>query len=153
MNDIKLNMPIAGIGLGPAAAVKGSVPDSLLDNTWTIFWKRLTYSDKEPISDKVKAWNQKLDQAGGLGQIGSGGTSPFYDFVYYMKAAIERTGGTDSTAIVKYMESNPYDGVIASFDGITAKDHSTVKDGSISLGVLSSWQPTDKVFLKRPAGL
>jgi len=70
-----------------------------------------------------------------------------------MKAAIERTGGTDSTAIVKYMESNPYDGVIASFDGITAKDHSTVKDGSISLGVLSSWQPTDKVFLKRPAGL
>ena len=153
MNDIKLNMPIAGIGLGPTAAVKGSVPDSLLDNTWTIFWKRLTYSDKEPISDKVKAWNQKLDQAGGLGQIGSGGTSPFYDFVYYMKAAIERTGGTDSTAIVKYMESNPYDGVIASFDGITAKDHSTVKDGSISLGVLSSWQPTDKVFLKRPAGL
>lgn len=153
MNDIKLDMPIAGIGLGPAAVVKGVVPDALLDKTLTVYWKRLTYSDSEPISQKVKDWNKRLGDAGGLGKIGSGGTSPFYDFVYYMKAAIEATGGTDSTAIVKYMESTPYDGLVANFDGITAKDHTIVKDGAISLGTLSSWNATDKVFLKRPAGL
>ncbi len=153
MNDLKINMPIAGIGLGPAAAAKASVPDTLLDNVWSVAFKRLTYNDKEPISDKVKAWNQKLAAAGGLGMNGAGGSSPFYDFVYYLKAGIEATGGIDSTAIVKYMETNPYDGVVANYDGITPKDHSTVKDGAISLGVYSSWQPTDKVFLKRPAGL
>ncbi|HLZ69997.1 MAG TPA: ABC transporter substrate-binding protein [Dehalococcoidia bacterium] len=152
MNDIKLDLPIAGIGFA-GGLVKGVVPDALLDKTLSVAWKRLTYSDSEPISQKVKDWNKRLGDAGGLGKIGSGGTSPFYDFVYYMKAAIEATGGTDSTAIVKYMEATPYDGLVANFDGITAKDHTIVKDGAISLGTLSSWNAADKVFLKRPAGL
>lgn len=153
MNDLKLDIPIVGIGLDPGHALKGVLPDSQLEKVWNVSWKRLTYSDSEPISAKVKTWNQKLGAAGGLGKTGSGGSAPFYDFVYFIKAGIEGTGGVDSATIVKWMESHPYDGLVAAFNGITAKDHSTVKDDSISLGVDGSWNATDKVFQKRPPGL
>jgi branched-chain amino acid transport system substrate-binding protein len=155
MNDLKVNIPIAGIGL-IAGALKGVVPDSRLDQCFGVTWKNVTYTGDQPTSGKMVDFLAKLDSAGGLGQVGSGGTAPFYDFVYYMKAAIDATGSIDSTQIVKYMESNPYNGVIANYNAITAKDHSTVSDDQISLGVLSSWNSTSansKVLMKRATGL
>lgn len=155
MNDLKLNIPIAGIGL-IAGALKGVVPDSRLDQCFSVGWKNLTYTDSQKAPTATTDWLGRLDKAGGIGQLGSGGSAPFYDFVYYIKAAIEATGGVDSTAIVKYMESTPYQGVVANYNGITAKDHSTVTADAITLNVLSSWSKdpsVNRVVLKRATGL
>jgi hypothetical protein len=54
---------------------------------------------------------------------------------------------------VKYMESTPYQGIVANYSAITSKDHSTTPDDAITLGVLSSWSTTSKVLLKRAPGL
>lgn len=155
LNDLKMDIYIGGIGL-IAGAVKGQVPDSLLDKAFSVYWKNATYTDAQPAAQNYKDFVAKLNANNGLGDLGSGGTAPFYDFVYYMKAAIEGTGGTDSDKIVSYMESNPYKGVVATYNGITNKDHSTTAQDQISLGVLSSFNaaaPESKVFLKRAQGL
>jgi branched-chain amino acid transport system substrate-binding protein len=155
LNDLKMDIYIGGIGL-IAGAVKGQVPDSLLDKAFSVYWKNATYSDAQPTPQNYKDFVAKLNANNGLGDLGSGGTAPFYDFVYYMKAAIEGTGGTDSEKIVAYMESTPYKGVVATYNGISNKDHSTTAQDQISLGVLSSFNaaaPETKVFLKRAQGL
>lgn len=152
MQDIGLDLPIMGIGF-IAGALKGAVSQDRLNKVYSVGWARSTYTSNQPPPQKYQDWLKRLGAAGGLGQIGSGGTAPFYDFIYYMKAAIEATGGADSQAIVKYMESTPYDGVVANYNAITPKDHSTVGADAISLGVIGSWDPANKVFLLRPPGL
>lgn len=152
MADINLTIPIGGIGL-IAGLAKGAVPPAVLNNAYGVTWKRVTYTDREPPLEKVQDWVKRLDKVGGLGRLGSGGTAPFYDFIYYIKAGIEATKGLDTKAIVEYMEKTPYDGVIANYNAITPKDHSTVTGDQISLVVLESWEQERRPFMKRAPGL
>lgn len=152
MEDIKLTVPIAGIGFS-GGLLKTVVPPERLESVYGVYWKRTTYTDKEPPPDKYQDWVKRLDKVGGLGRLGSGGTAPFYDFVYYLKAGIEATKGVDPKAIVEYMEKTPYDGVVANYSAITNKDHSTVKEDQITLSVIGSYDNDKRPFLRRAAGL
>jgi branched-chain amino acid transport system substrate-binding protein len=152
MEDIKLNIPIAGIGF-IAGVLKTAVPAERLENVYSVGWKRTTYTDTEPAPQKYLDFQKRLDAVNGLGQLGSGGTAPFYDYIYYLKAAIEGTKGVDTKAIVEWMEKNPYDGVLANYSAITNKDHSTTKEDQITLGVVGSYEQTKRPLLKRAKGL
>jgi branched-chain amino acid transport system substrate-binding protein len=152
MQDINLNIPIAGIGFS-AGALKGVVPQERLDNVYSTAWKRSTYTASEPPPERYQNWVKALDAIDGLGKLGSGGTAPFYDYIYYLKAGIEATKGIDSKAIVEYMQQTPYDGVIANFNAITAKDHSTVEEDAITLAVVGSYEQERRPFLRRVSGL
>lgn len=152
MEDIKLNIPIAGIGF-IAGVLKTAVPADRLESVYSVAWKRTTYSDTEKAPQKYLDFQKRLDAVNGLGMLGSGGTAPFYDYIYYLKAAIEGTKGLDTKAIVEWMEKNAYDGVIANYSAITNKDHSTTKEDQITLGVIGSYDQPTRPLLRRAKGL
>lgn len=152
MNDINMNMPIAGIGF-IGGVLKPIIPAERLDNVFSVGWKRTTYTATEPAPEKYTTWQKKLDAVGGLGKLGSGGTAPFYDFINYIAAGIEATKGLDSKAIVEYMQKTPYDGVLANYSAITDKDHSTTKEDQITLAVVGSYEEGKRPLLRRAAGL
>ena len=79
--------------------------------------------------------------------------SPFYDMVYHLKAAIEGAKSVDSQAVVKWMETNPYSGVLADYKAITAQDHTVNDVAQITLGVLGSWDDKNIPFYRRAKGL
>jgi len=152
MGDINMNIPIAGIGFS-AGQLKPNIPGDRLNNVFSVGWKRTSYTATEPAPEKYLAWQKKLEAAGGLGKLGSGGTAPFYDFINYVVAGITATKGLDSKAIVEYMQKTPYDGVLANYSAITDKDHSTTKEDQITLGVIGSYEEAKRPLLLRAKGL
>ena len=151
MNAINLKMPIGGIGLYVFGLI-GKVDPAILNQAYSFQWKRTTFTDSDPIKAPVIAYRDKLQKLNQLGATGSG-LSPFYDMVYHIKAAIEGSGSADSGAVVKWMESNPYNGVIADYTAITSKDHTVNNVDQISLAVLGSFDANNIPFYKRAPGL
>ncbi len=151
MDSIKSTMTLGGIGLF-AFGLVGTVSQDLLNRTYTVAWKRTTYTDSEGIPKKVQDYHDKLAK---LDQVGAGGfgVSPFYDMIYHLKAAIEGAKSIDSTAVIKWMEKNPYDGVIANYTGLTDKDHTVTKVDQITLASVGSLDLKIVPFYKRAPGL
>lgn len=151
MDSISYNIPIGGIGLF-AFGLVGVVSQAILDNAYPVAWKRTTYTDSEPVPETVIELRDKLAERDWLGASGSG-VSPFYDMVYHLKAAIEGAESTASDDIIKWMEENPFDGVIANYTGITAEDHTVTEVDQITLGVLGSFDEANLPFYKRADGI
>jgi branched-chain amino acid transport system substrate-binding protein len=151
MNSINLKMPIGGIGLYVFGLI-GKVSPDILNQAYGFQWKRVTYTDSEKIPEKMIALRDKLQKLDQLGPTGSG-LSPFYDMVYHLKAAIEGAKSADSLAVVKWLESHSYEGVTASYKGITDKDHTVTDVSQITLSVLGSFDDKNIPFYKRAPGL
>lgn len=151
MEAVKYPLPIGGIGLF-AFGLTDKVSKDILNRTYSFGWKRTTFTDSEKIPEKATQLRDKLKAKDWLGASGSG-VSPFYDMVYHLKAAIEGAKSTSSDKVVKWMEDNSYDGVIAKYDGNTDKDHTVTKVDQITLNVLGSFDPANLPFYKRAPGL
>jgi branched-chain amino acid transport system substrate-binding protein len=153
IDSLKSKMVLGGIGLF-AFGLAGAVSQETLDKTYSFQWKRTTYTDSEPVGAKVKALRDNLAAKGAdwLGPTGSG-VSPFYDMVYHLKAAIEGAKSTESTAVVKWMEKNPFDGAMANYTGITDKDHTVTDVSQITMAILGSLDQKNLPFYKRAPGL
>lgn len=151
MNSMNLKMPIGGIGLFVFGLI-GNVSPDILNQAYAFQYKRQTYSDTEKIPQKVIDLRDKLAQRNQLGATGSG-LSPFYDMIYHIKAAIEGAKSTDSQAVVKWMETHPYDGVLANYAAITDKSHTVIDRSQITLQVLGSFDDENIPFYKRAPGL
>src|SRR5690348_8840093 len=112
MNAINLKMPIGGIGLF-VNGLQGKVSKDILDGTYGFQWKNVTYAnDVSQIPAPIKAYRDKLAALNQLGATGSG-VSPFYDMVYHLKAAIEGSQSTDSDKVINWMQTHPFQGVMA----------------------------------------
>ena len=151
MNANNVKLPIGGIGLITQSLI-GKVDQAILNQAYGVQWKATTYTDTQKIDPKVIAYRDKLKALNQLGATGSG-LSPFYDMVYHIKAAIEGAGATDADKVVKWMETHPYQGVLANYSAITNKDHTVNDVNQISFAVLGSWDTNNIPFYKRAAGL
>ena len=71
----------------------------------------------------------------------------------HLKAAIEGSKSVESDVIVKWMEKNPYDGVLANYNAITDKDHTVIDVNQITLTTIGSFDPANVPFQRRAPGL
>lgn len=153
MESISFRMPIGGIGLFYPGG--GKISPEILNQAFTFQWKRTTYTDSEKTPAKTIALRDAIKAKYGADALGFTGiaVSPFYDMVYHLKAAIEGAKSAEPDAVVKWLEKNPYDGVIAKYSAITDKEHSVSDVDQITLGVIGSFDPANVPFQHRAPGL
>jgi branched-chain amino acid transport system substrate-binding protein len=151
--SISFRMPIGGIGLFYPGG--GKISPEILNQAFGFQWKRTTYTDSEKVPQKTIALRDAIKTRFGADSLGFTGiaVSPFYDMVYHLKAAIEGAKSVESDAVIKWLEKNPYDGVLAKYSAVTDKDHSVTDVDQITLGVIGSFDPANVPFQHRAPGL
>ena len=153
MESISFRMPIGGIGLFYPGG--GKISQEILNQAYGFGYKRQSYSDTEKTAPKVIELRDNIKKRFGAESLGFTGiaVSPFYDMVYHLKAAIEGSKSVESDVIVKWMEKNPYDGVLANYNAITDKDHTVIDVNQITLTTIGSFDPANVPFQRRAPGL
>ncbi|HSV78127.1 MAG TPA: ABC transporter substrate-binding protein [Ramlibacter sp.] len=104
LKRLNWNPPIVG---GAGLMLTGTVPDgAMYKDIYAATYRSLTYTDKEQPPARVIEFAKKLLRKDiSASVIGAAITSPFYDYLYALKKAVETTKSTDPDAIKRYLDS------------------------------------------------
>lgn len=142
------------------AGTPGAIPDSARYNDiYAATFRSLTYTDSEQPPERVKAFCKKI-LANNVPDslIGPAATTPFYDFLYALKWAVERAKSWDTEQVKKTLDSG------VSIDGLFGKmsfspsKHSAYDHEVVAMAVSNSMEePLSKeyhgLFRRRAPGV
>jgi branched-chain amino acid transport system substrate-binding protein len=154
LNDMQWYPALVGL-IGPwTKANLDLMPAQMADRVFADNYKTLSYTDTEPISNEVKAFAEKVlaDPQGKNSPVGAV-TAPFYDFAFFLKEAIEKTGSADSDKLKQYLETNEYDGVLGTYKLTPQRHNAFGIDAMAVISVASLKDPASMsgIFGKRVA--
>lgn len=139
------------------ATVEGLVPaEAKYDDVYTAVFKAATYTETEQPSDRVKNYVRRLIASNiPPASLPLASTSPFYDFLFVLKHAIEQTKSFDTDEIKAYLDNlKDYEGLFGPM-GFTAENHTGYGPDSMALArVFPPASPLLEEFngLLRPLG-
>lgn len=121
------------------AGLPGAVPDdSRYEEVYAATYKALTYTDANPIADKVLRFAKALSDAGTPDPLlPLAATSPFYDFVHLLKAVAEKAGSTDSDAMKAAFDSFTGEGFFGTVS-FTPERHQGYGPDVLAMAVVNS---------------
>ena len=131
------------------AGTPGAIPDSArYDEVYAATFRALTYSDKEQPPERVKAFCRKIlanDVPETL--LGPAATTPFYDFLYALKHAVEKAKSWDTEKIKAALDTSAgIDGLFGKMN-FTPTRHSAYDSSVIAMAVTNSMhEPLSKEF-------
>ncbi|OJY35281.1 MAG: hypothetical protein BGP06_05155 [Rhizobiales bacterium 65-9] len=133
------------------AGLPGAVPEeSRYEEVYAATYKALTYTDKDMISDKVKKFAKALSDAGTPDALlPVAATSPFYDFVYLLKAVAEKVGAADSKSLKAGLDSFSGEGFFGRIS-FTPERHQGYGADVLAMAVVNS---TNEPISKESKGL
>lgn len=142
------------------AGTPGAIPDSARYNDiYAATFKSLTYSDAEQPPERVKAFCKKI-LANNVPDslIGPAATTPFYDYLYALKWAIERAKSFDTEQVKKTLDSGaPIDGLFGKM-AFSPSRHSAYDHEVVTMAISNSMEePLSKeyhgLFRRRAPGV
>jgi ABC-type branched-subunit amino acid transport system substrate-binding protein len=142
------------------AGTPGAIPDSARYNDiYAATFRSLTYTDTEQPPERVKAFCRKI-LANNVPDtlIGPAATTPFYDFLYALKWAVERAKSWDTEQVKKTLDAG------AQIDGLFGKmsfspsKHSAYDHEVVAMAISNSMEePLSKeyhgLFRRRAPGV
>ena len=142
------------------AGTPGAIPDSARYNEiYAATFRALTYTDTEQPPERVKAFCRKILAANvPEGLLGPAATTPFYDYLYALKFAVERAKSWDTEAVKKVLDSNvPIDGLFGKMSFTPAK-HTAYDVDVVTMAIANSMEePLSKeyrgLFRRRAPGM
>jgi len=142
------------------AGTPGAIPDSARYNdVYAATFRSLTYTDTEQPPERVKAFCKKLlanDVSEAL--LGPAATTPFYDYLYALKYAVEKAKSWDSDQIKNALDTaSAIDGLYGKMS-FTKERHSAYDQSVVAMAVSNSMEePLSKeyhgLFRRRAAGV
>ena len=142
------------------AGTPGAIPDSARYNdVYAATFRNLTYTDKEQPPERVKAFCKKLlanDVPDSL--IGPAATTPFYDYLYALKYAVEKAKSWDADQIKKALDTaTAIEGLYGQMS-FTAAKHSAYDQQVVAMALSNSMEePLSKeyhgLFRRRAEGV
>ncbi|MEJ8849182.1 ABC transporter substrate-binding protein [Variovorax rhizosphaerae] len=152
--------PIAGHTGLLFAGTPGAVPDSARYNEiYAATYRALTYTDKEQPPERVQAFCGKLLKGNVPDSLlGPAATTPFYDFIYALKYAVEKSKSWDTEQIKKALDtSNGIDGLFGKMV-FSPSRHSAYDSEVVAMAVANSMEdPLSKqyhgLFRRRAPGV
>lgn len=142
------------------AGTPGAIPASARYNDiYAATFRSLTYTDSEQPPERVKAFCKKI-LANNVSDslIGPAATTPFYDFLYALKWAVERAKSWDTDEVKKALDSGaPIEGLFGKMS-FSASNHSAYDYQVVAMAVSNSMEePLSKeyhgLFRRRAPGV
>jgi ABC-type branched-subunit amino acid transport system substrate-binding protein len=131
------------------AGTPGAIPDSARYNDiYAATFRSLTYTDSEQPPERVKAFCKKILTANvPEGLLGPAATTPFYDYLYAVKFAVERAKSWDTDAVKKVLDSGaPIEGLYGKMVFSPSK-HSAYDFEAVTMAVSNSMEePLSKEY-------
>lgn len=142
------------------AGTPGAIPDSARYNEiYAANFRRLTYAEGEPPPERVRAFCKKILASNVPDSLlGPAATSPFYDFLYALKWAVEHAKSWDTTQVKQALDSGtPIEGLFGRMS-FSPFRHSAYDHEVVTMAVSNSMEePASKeyhgLFRRRATGL
>lgn len=154
MNSQKYYPAIAGHSALFADSLLDLVPPEALQNAVGTYYKTLTWTDREEIGSRQMEFARK---ANGFPETKEAGVnvagSPFYDFLYMVRAAIEQEKSFDPQKVKRAMDATrEYKGLLGSLN-FTPTNHAAISIEDMTMATLLSARDPKamNVFRKRAA--
>jgi ABC-type branched-subunit amino acid transport system substrate-binding protein len=142
------------------AGTPGAVPESArYSDVYAATFKPLTYTDKEAPSDKMRAFVKKIASSNVPDALlGPAATTPFYDFLYALKYAVEKSKSWDPDVIKKTLDtSTAIPGLFGNMS-FSSSRHSAYDASAVAMAISNSMEePLSKeyrgLFRRRAPGV
>jgi ABC-type branched-subunit amino acid transport system substrate-binding protein len=134
------------------AGVQGAIPDDArYKDVYTTMFRGLTYTDTEKPPAKVQDFAKKIMKGSFAESVfGQAITSPLYDFLYSLKAAIEKAKSADPKAIKQVWDGGfTTEGLFGPMS-FTAENHCAYSPDLLTMAVVNS---TEEPYSKEFKGL
>lgn len=131
------------------AGTPGAIPDSARYNEiYAATFRRLTYAEGEPPPQRIQEFCRKI-LANNVPDslLGPAATTPFYDFLYALKWAVERAKSWDTDQVKQALDSGtPVEGLFGRMSFSPSK-HSAYDHEVVAMAVANSMEePASKEF-------
>jgi branched-chain amino acid transport system substrate-binding protein len=154
MHGQKYYPAIAGHSALFADSLLDLVPAEALQNAAGTYYKTLTWTDKEDIGSRQMDFAKKANVYPETKETGVNvAASPYYDFLYMLRAAIESEKSFDPEKVKRAMDATKdYDGLLGKLN-FTATNHAAISIEDMTMATLLSGRDpkSQGVFRERAA--
>jgi branched-chain amino acid transport system substrate-binding protein len=152
MHGQKYYPAIAGHSALFADSLLDLVPPEALQNAAGTYYKTLTWTDKDDIGSRQMEFAKKANAYPETKETGVNvAASPFYDFLYMLRAAIESEKSFDPEKVKRAMDATrDYDGLLGKLN-FTPTNHAAISIEDMTMATLLSGRDPKSlaVFRKR----
>jgi ABC-type branched-subunit amino acid transport system substrate-binding protein len=142
LSRIAWKPPMAGHPGLLYAGTPGAIPDDArYADVYTATFRALTYTDTEMPSPRVLAYVKKI-AAGNMPetQLGPAATTPFYDYLYALKYAVEKAKSWDTEQVKKVLDSSTAIPGIYGNLGFSPTNHTAYDASVVGMAIANSTQ-------------
>jgi branched-chain amino acid transport system substrate-binding protein len=154
MHGQKYYPAIAGHSALFADSLLDLVPPEALQNAAGTYYKKLTWTDKEDIGTRQMEFAKKANLFAETREAGVNvASSPFYDFLYMLRTAIESEKSFDPEKVKRAMDATKgYDGLLGTLN-FTETKHAAISTEDLTMATLLSGRDPKAmaVFRRRAA--
>jgi hypothetical protein len=122
------------VDLLPSLTGAQALPQKFLDHVRVVAYKSLTSGPGKPLAARQLAWAKKLAAQPDVGSnVYLAAISPYYDFMYLLKHAIESSKSFAYDRVKKALDSTrDFDGILGKLT-FSSSDHHGISEDSVTL--------------------